>query len=181
VGCGEGLFDRLSKFGEVEEEMIHPWSQRQPLAHQFISQPFSKYSQPTNRPCPHARCLRALPNHVLAPIRGALGFNGQSLITVPAFSCLWTTHDDLTTTSRASQRKSIGINVGHGQEFRYSAIFFIDVSAQVPNSLCAPKTWSFPEVPARNVNALCIDSILETAFSTVSLPLEVHYRGCTKR
>jgi 2-polyprenyl-3-methyl-5-hydroxy-6-metoxy-1,4-benzoquinol methylase len=100
-GCGEGLsFDSLGQFGEVEGVETDPslatkndrWEHRIHLSDFEAFQSNKQYSLILMLDVlEHFRnptlCLRR--SEELLDSRGSL------LITVPAFSCLWTTHDDL--------------------------------------------------------------------------------------
>src|SRR5262249_40147160 len=106
-----------------------------------------------------------------------LDSTGSLLITVPAFSCLWTTHDELnhhvtrfTKKSLAELISDTGLRI---KAFRYFFHWLFPVKMLVHyKEMCFRTAPAVPKVPARNVNALLYRlSILEqTLFSSVSLP-----------
>jgi SAM-dependent methyltransferase len=102
VGCGDGLFfGQLAKFGEVwgvesDESLIPPDSPHRARIHLG---PFDASFNP-GRPFGLILMLDVLehlpdPVAALAQARRLLEPEGRLLITVPAFSVLWTYHDDL--------------------------------------------------------------------------------------
>jgi len=102
VGCGDGLiFDRLSAWGEVEGVETNPLfvSKEGPWRSRIHVCPFDE----TFRPCKRYSLILMLDilEHFFDPLiclrRGVelLEPNGTLLITVPAFPCLWTSHDEL--------------------------------------------------------------------------------------
>jgi|SRR5215470_16322584 len=102
IGCGDGLlFDRLSAFGEVEgvemdSSLVSPKS---PWKDRIYVGSFDGSFQPRKR-YSLILMLDVLEHFSdpLPPLRRALALleqQGILLITVPAFRCLWTSHDEL--------------------------------------------------------------------------------------
>jgi len=137
IGCGDGLFfDRLTEFGDVEGIESNPtlvsketpWKARIHIcSFDARFQPNKQYSlilmldvlEHFSEPLP---CLsRAL--ELLNP-RGVL------VITVPAFRCLWTAHDDLNRHfTRYTKRSFPELTARAGMKIQMSRYFF---------------HWSFP-------------------------------------
>ena len=196
VGCGEGLFfDRLSKFGEVEGVETNPslvrkdnrWKHRiQVSAFDATFQTNNQYSLILM-----LDVLEHFPNPTVCLRRSEelLDSTGSLLITVPAFSCLWTTHDDLNHhVSRFTKKSLAELISGTGlriHAFRYFFHWMFPVKMLVHyKEMCFRTDPVIPKVPARNVNALLYRlSILEQmVFSTVSLPFGNSLLAvCTKR
>lgn len=102
VGCGDGLFfDQLARFGDVEGVESDPSliSVRGPWRNKIYLSPFDRTFQPGKR---YSLILML---DVLEHFSDAasslscavelLDSNGTLVLTVPAFPCLWTSHDDL--------------------------------------------------------------------------------------
>jgi len=130
VGCGDGLFfDRLSKFGDVEgsennAEFVstnNRWKNRIHICSLETFQPVKRYSlillldvlEHFSDPLP---CLRR--------VLDLLDSKGVLVLTVPAFRCLWTAHDDLnhhfaryTKSSLTQLATSAGIQIHRSQYF----------------------------------------------------------------
>ena len=71
--------------------------------------------------------LEHLPNPVVYLRRAEelLDLRGNLLITVPAFSCLWTTHDELNHHVATLHKKgSPGINIAHRPKNSSLSVFF---------------------------------------------------------
>jgi SAM-dependent methyltransferase len=196
VGCGEGLFfDRLSKFGEVEGVETNPSlvTKDNRWKHQIHVSAFDATFQ-TNKQYSLILMLDVLehfPNPTVCLRRSEelLDSTGSLLITVPAFSCLWTTHDDLNHhVSRFTKKSLAELISGTGlriHAFRYFFHWMFPVKMLVHyKEMCFRTDPVIPKVPARNVNALLYRlSILEQmVFSTVSLPFGNSLLAvCTKR
>lgn len=184
VGCGEGLFfDRLRKFGEVEGIETNPslvreanrWRHRIHLsAFDATFEPNKKYSLILM-----LDVLEHLPNPVvyLRRAEDLLDPIGNLLITVPAFSCLWTTHDELNHHVSRFTKKSLlelvsrtGLRIHH---LRYFFHWMFPVKALIHyKEMCFRTDPSIPVVPAHAINAFLYRlSILEQKmFGATSLP-----------
>jgi SAM-dependent methyltransferase len=183
VGCGEGLFfDRLSKFGEVEGVEANSslarknkrWKDRIHVSDFDAFQPNKQYSLILmldvleHFPNP-AACLRRS--------EALLASTGSLLITVPAFSCLWTTHDDLNHhVSRFTKKSLLELISRTGLRIHTCCYFFywmfpIKILIHY-KEMCFRTNLVVPKVPARVVNALLYRlSILEQrVFGAVSPP-----------
>ena len=184
VGCGDGLFlDRLSQFGEVDGIEAdgyqvsddNPWKQRihiGPFDDQF--QPGKRYSL--------ILMLDVLehfsdPRSCLARAQELLDSAGTLLITVPAFCCLWTTHDDLnhhktryTKSTLAEVIEYAGVKIVSTRYFFHWAFptkLLIHYKERI-----FPTNPRIPEVPGRLVNeSLYWLSVLEQrVFGLLPLP-----------
>lgn len=184
VGCGEGLFfDRLRKFGEVEGVETNPSlvTQGNRWKHQIYVSAFDATFQP-NKQYPLILMLDVL-EHLPSPtvyLRRAeelLDPAGILLITVPAFSCLWTTHDELNHHVSRFTKKSLlelisrtGLRVN---ELRYFFHWMFPVKFLIHyKEMCVRTDPSIPGVPAHDINAFLYRlSLLEQkVFSARSLP-----------
>jgi SAM-dependent methyltransferase len=164
VGCGDGLFfERLSRLGPVEGIEMDPtgvtpggrW------AGQIHVQPFDETFRPARRyalvllldvlehfPDPANRLRRAL--ELVAP-------GGAVLVTVPAFSVLWTSHDEL---NRHFTRFTIG-SLGRvaseagarveSSEYFYHWMFPFKLLAHLGEGIRSPAPRP-PRVPPRWIN-----------------------------
>jgi 2-polyprenyl-3-methyl-5-hydroxy-6-metoxy-1,4-benzoquinol methylase len=102
IGCGDGLmFDDLAEFGNVEGVEIDATivSPTNPWRDAIHITPFDETFQPgkTYGTILMLDVLEHLPDPAAA-LRHAMSLlepRGNLIITVPAFRCLWTTHDDL--------------------------------------------------------------------------------------
>jgi len=184
VGCGAGLFfDRLSDLGDVEG--VEPnrslvtddnrWKHRIHVsAFDATFQPRKRYSlilmldvlEHLENP---TVCLRRA-SELLEPA-------GNLVITVPAFRCLWTSHDELNHhVSRFTRKSLLELMSDTDLTVRDSRYFFhwmFPVKALIHyKEMCLRSDPVVPEVPARGINELLYRlSILEQKlFSAVSLP-----------
>jgi 2-polyprenyl-3-methyl-5-hydroxy-6-metoxy-1,4-benzoquinol methylase len=184
VGCGEGLFfDRLRKFGEVEGIETNPslvreenrWRHRIHLsAFDATFEPNKKYSLILM-----LDVLEHLPNPIVYLRRAEelLDPMGNLLITVPAFSCLWTTHDELNHHVSRFTKKSLlelisrtGLRI---HDFKYFFHWVFPVKLLIHyKEMCFRGAPVIPRVPARNVNALLyrLSMLEQKLFSSMSLP-----------
>jgi trans-aconitate methyltransferase len=102
IGCGDGfLFDYLSKYGAVEgvesdESLV---SDGGSWRHQIMLSAFDDSFQPGKR---YSLILMLdVLEHIKDDVRSLqravelLDVRGNMILTVPAFRCLWTSHDDL--------------------------------------------------------------------------------------
>lgn len=102
IGCGDGLlFDHLSKFGDVEgiESDSSLLSDRGSWRHKIYLSPFDDTFQPGKR-YSLILMLDVLEHFTddMSSLKRAvelLDYQGILILTVPAFFCLWTSHDDL--------------------------------------------------------------------------------------
>jgi trans-aconitate methyltransferase len=114
VGCGEGLFfDQLAKFGDVEgiESDQSLVSEQGPWREKIYLSPFDNTFQPQKQ---YSLILML---DVLEHISDAasslkralelLDSKGTLILTVPAFPCLWTSHDDLNKHFKRYTKKSV--------------------------------------------------------------------------
>jgi SAM-dependent methyltransferase len=119
VGCGDGLFfDELSRVGEVwgvesDESLVPAESRHRPRIH---IGPFDASFAPPRRfgLVVMLDVLEHLPDPVAAlkHARHLLEPDGRVLITVPAFSVLWTHHDELNRHFVRYQKRSLDAVVG---------------------------------------------------------------------
>jgi SAM-dependent methyltransferase len=184
VGCGAGLFfERLSELGEVEgvetnRSLIaedNPWKDRIHVsAFDATFQPHKQYSlilmldvlEHLSNPTVYLRRAEEL-----------LDPGGNLVITVPAFSCLWTTHDELNHHVSRFTKKSLlelvsrtGLRIHH---LRYFFHWMFPVKALIHyKEMCFRTDPSIPGVPAHAINAFLYRlSILEQKmFGATSLP-----------
>jgi SAM-dependent methyltransferase len=114
IGCGDGLlFDQLAKFGDVEgiEFDRSLVSERGPWREKIYLSPFDGTFQPGKRyslilmldVLEHFSDATSSLTHALE----LLDFDGTLLLTVPAFPCLWTSHDDLNKHFKRYTKKSL--------------------------------------------------------------------------
>jgi len=114
VGCGDGLlFDCLSQFGDVEgvESDSSLVSDEGPWRSKIHVMPFNHVFQPRKR-YSLILMLDVLehledPRNCLTHALDLLESDGTILLTVPAFSCLWTRHDDLNRHFRRYTKNSL--------------------------------------------------------------------------
>jgi 2-polyprenyl-3-methyl-5-hydroxy-6-metoxy-1,4-benzoquinol methylase len=196
VGCGEGLFfDCLKELGEVEGVETNPslvthenrWKQ------QIYVSTFDAMFQ-TNKQYSlilMLDVLEHLPNPMVCLRRAEdlLGPAGNLLITVPAFSCLWTTHDELNhhvsrftkkTLSELISRTALKI---HNLRYFFHWMFPVKLLIHC-KEMCFRTDPSIPEVPAYHINAVLYRlSILEQKlFSARALPFGSSLLAvCTKQ
>lgn len=114
IGCGDGLlFDRLSQFGEVEGVETDPSlvSDDGPWRGKIHVSPFNHAFQ-SKRRYSLILMLDVLehwddPKSCLTHALDLLEPDGALLLTVPAFPCLWTSHDDLNRHFRRYTKNSL--------------------------------------------------------------------------
>jgi SAM-dependent methyltransferase len=184
VGCGGGLFfDRLSKFGEVEGVETNPSLVKSdnPWKHRIYVSTFDATFQPGKQYSLILMLdvLEHFSNPILCLRRSEelLESTGSLLITVPAFSSLWTTHDELnrhfarfTKTSFLELISRTSLRI---QDLRYFFHWTFPVKFLIH---CKEKYFridpAIPKVPSPSVNALLYQlSILEQKiFRAASLP-----------
>jgi len=114
IGCGDGLlFDQLVKFGDVEgvEPDRSLITGRGPWRDKIHISPFDRTFQPGKRyslilmldVLEHFREARNCLTHAME----LLDSKGTLILTVPAFPCLWTSHDDLNRHFKRYTKKSL--------------------------------------------------------------------------
>jgi len=116
IGCGDGLlFEQLSRFGEVEgiETDASLVCENSPWRSKICIAPFDR----TFRPGKQYSLILML--DVLEHLSDAksslvralelLDSDGTLIITVPAFPCLWTAHDDLNRHFKRYTKKSLAL------------------------------------------------------------------------
>lgn len=114
VGCGDGLFfDRLKGFGTIEgvEPDISVLDPQGPWRAAIHAGPFDETFQPAHR----YDCILMMdvlehmdrPDLAVRRARALLEPQGHLLVTVPAFSWLWTRHDDLNHHVRRYDRRGL--------------------------------------------------------------------------
>ena len=184
VGCGGGLFfDCLSEFGEVEGVETNPSliTEDNRWKHRIHVSTFDSTFQPDKQYSLILMLdvLEHLPNPVVYLRRAEelLDLTGNLLITVPAFSCLWTTHDELNHHVSRFTKKSLlelvsrtGLRIHH---LRYFFHWMFPVKALIHyKEMCFRTHPSIPGVPAHPINAFLYRlSILEQKmFGATSLP-----------
>lgn len=184
VGCGEGLlFDRLSKFGEVEGVETNPslikndspWKNRISIsAFDSTFQPGKRYSL--------ILMLDVLehfsdPRGCLTRALDLLESDGVLLLTVPAFPCLWTTHDDLnhhfnryTKKSLAQLTSQAGMRILRCRYFFYWA-FPVKLLIHYKERLLGADP-QIPKVPPRWINELLywFSIVEQSVFGTMPIP-----------
>jgi SAM-dependent methyltransferase len=196
VGCGEGLFfDRLSKLGEVEGVETNPSLARRgnPHGHRIHVSAFDATFQPNK----HYSLILMLDvlEHTANPIASLtraeelLDPVGNLLITVPAFSCLWTSHDELNHHLLRFTKKSLvqlvsraGLRI-HACRYFFHWVFPVKILIHY-REVCFRRDPIIPKVPGRSINSLLYGlSILEQRiFRTVSLPFGSSlFVVCTKQ
>jgi 2-polyprenyl-3-methyl-5-hydroxy-6-metoxy-1,4-benzoquinol methylase len=178
VGCGGGLFfDCLSEFGEVEGVETNPSliTQESRWKHQIYVSPFDATFQPNKQYSLILMLdvLEHLPNPMVYLRRAEelLDPAGNLLITVPAFSCLWTTHDELNHHMSRFTKKSLlelisraGLKI-HNLRFFFHWTFPVKLLIHY-KEMCFRADPSIPRVPAYHINALLYRlSILEQNWS----------------
>jgi SAM-dependent methyltransferase len=184
VGCGQGLFfDRLTKFGEVEgvETNSSLVAQNNRWKHQIHVAAFDATFQ-SNKQYSLILMLDVLehlpnPTAYLRRAEELLHPAGNLLITVPAFSCLWTTHDDLNHHVSRFTKKSLSALISRTglriHDFRYFFHWMFPVKILIHyKEMCFRNDPVIPGIPPDNMNALLYRfSILEqTIFGAASLP-----------
>jgi trans-aconitate methyltransferase len=114
IGCGDGLlFDHLSKFGEVEgvESDSSLVCDHGPWRNKIYLAPFDSTFQPGKRYSLILMLdvLEHLSDATNSLIRALelLDSDGSLILTVPAFPCLWTSHDDLNKHYKRYTKKSL--------------------------------------------------------------------------
>ena len=196
VGCGEGvLFDRLSKFGEVEGVETNPSlvTKDNRWKHRIHVSAFDATFK-TNKQYSLILMLDVL-EHFTNPIvslrrsEELLDSTGSLVITVPAFSCLWTTHDDLNHHMSRFTKKSLlelisrtGLRI-HALRYFFHWTFPVKLLIHY-KEMCFRTDPIIPKIPASNVNALLyrLSRLEQVMFRTVSLPFGSSLLAvCTKQ
>ena len=114
IGCGDGLlFDHLSKFGDVEgvEADRSLLSDSGPWRHKICLSAFDNTFQPKKRyslilMLDVLEHLSDATNSLMCALE-LLDAGGTLILTLPAFPCLWTSHDDLNKHFKRYTRKSL--------------------------------------------------------------------------
>lgn len=184
VGCGDGLlFDRLSRFGEVEGIEMDPaaLAASGPWADRIQVRPFDETFQPLHR---YGLVLMLdVIEHFerpLGPVRRALQLlepGGTLLITVPAFGFLWTSHDELNHHFRRySKRALVELVRGAGGKVESARYFFnwlfpIKLAAHFREAL-SPVAPATPRIPPKWLNAFLrgFSRLEARALRTVPVP-----------
>lgn len=166
VGCGDGwLFPKLSEFGQpegVEADASLVSSANHPCGKIHI-QPFDRSFDPDTT---YGLVLMLdVLEHLDAPLSALrhalalLGPGGRLIITVPAFSMLWTGHDDLNLHQTRYTKRSFrqladraGLSVDRCFYF-YHWLFPAKLAVRVKEWL-VPAPNLPPEIPPRAVNQL---------------------------
>jgi len=165
IGCGDGLmFDELANFGSVEGVEIDASivSPKNPCRDAIHIGPFDETFKP-GRLYDTILMLDVLehlpdPAAALRQATGLLTPRGRLVITVPAFRCLWTTHDDLnhhfTRYTRQSFRQ-LANGVARIQQDRYLFhwLFLAKLLVRARESFFKTNPQP-PRVPARWLNGL---------------------------
>jgi 2-polyprenyl-3-methyl-5-hydroxy-6-metoxy-1,4-benzoquinol methylase len=165
IGCGDGLFfDRLSEFGtveglETEADAVNPANPHRSKIHLCGLEEFS----------PDASYDLALLLDVLEHVEdpaeylrlalSKLSSGGKALITVPAFSFLWTTHDDLNhhraRYSKSSFRKvaeAAGMAIEE-QRYLFHWVYFAKMLVRAKEAVFGSKPKP-PDVPWGPANSM---------------------------
>lgn len=184
IGCGDGLlFDRLSKFGDVEgvepdPAMVtidNPWKDR------IYTGSFDETFQPAKR---YSLILMLdVLEHFSDPLpclRRALDLldsKGVLVITVPAFRCLWTVHDDLnhhfnryTKSSLTQLTTKAGMTI-HSSRYFFHWIFPVKLLMRLKEHLIHTNP-NVPDIPPHWLNETMYQlSCIEQQISdTVAIP-----------
>jgi trans-aconitate methyltransferase len=114
IGCGDGLlFEQLAKFGDVEgvESDRSLISDRGPWRDRIYLAPFDRTFQPGKK-YSLILMLDVLEHFSdatssLTRAMELLDSKGTLILTVPAFPCLWTSHDDLNKHVKRYTKKSL--------------------------------------------------------------------------
>jgi len=195
VGCGGGLFfDRLSEFGEVEGVESNPAlvTEDNRWRHQIHVSTFDATFQP-NKKYSLILMLDVL-EHFANPLvclrrsEDLLDSVGTIIITVPAFTCLWTSHDDLNRhffrfTNKSFRellsRTSLRI---HDLQYFFHWMFAVKMLIHYKEK-CFRTDPAIPKVPSPSVNALFYRlSMLEQKIFNKMLPFGSSLLAvCTKQ
>ncbi len=165
IGCGDGLmFDELANFGtvegvEIDASIVSPKNLWRDAIHVA---PFDQTFQPgktydtilmldvlEHLPDPDAALRHAM--RLLAP-------RGRLIITVPAFRCLWTTHDDLNHhftryTRRSFRQLAHGVARIQQDRYLFHWLFLAKLLVRAKEALFKT-TPRPPRVPPRWLNRL---------------------------
>jgi 2-polyprenyl-3-methyl-5-hydroxy-6-metoxy-1,4-benzoquinol methylase len=195
VGCGGGLFfDRLSEFGEVEGVESNPAlvTQDNRWRHQIHVSTFDATFQPHKQ---YSLILMldvlehfANPLVCLRRSEDLLNSAGTLIITVPAFSCLWTSHDDLNRHFFRFTRKSFLELVSqtslkiHELQYFFHWMFAVKILIHYKEKCIRPDP-AIPRVPSRGLNVLLYRlSVLERKIFSKMLPFGSSLLAvCSKR
>lgn len=163
VGCGDGLmFEELAQFGDVEGVEVdativlgnNPWRDRIAIC------PFDASFQPGHK-FDTILMLDVL-EHLPDP-RGALRHaldlltsDGTLLVTVPAFRCLWTTHDDLnhhlTRYNRGTFRQLVaGLGTIRSMRYTFHWLFLAKLAVRAKEAIFHSRPRS-PRIPPDPIN-----------------------------
>lgn len=166
VECGGGLFfDRLSEFGEVEGVETNPClvTQDNRWRHQIHISTFDETFQP-NKQYSLILMLDVLEHfpHPAACLRRSeelLDSTGTLMITVPAFSCLWTTHDDLNRHFLRFKKKTFLDLISrtnlriHDLQYFFHWMFAVKMIIHYKEKFFR-KNLAIPKVPSPSLNVL---------------------------
>lgn len=174
VGCGDGLFfDQLARFGRVsgiepDRDLVDPQGPHSERIHiGLLDSAFS-----TEKPLDWILMLDVLehmnqPSVSLQQARKLLRGGGKLIVTVPAFNCLWTRHDEINhhqTRYRIGRLKQLVSD--HGFVVESSRYFFhwtfpVKLLIRLKESLRSGDAQP-PRVPSRPVNWVChLFSVIE--------------------
>jgi SAM-dependent methyltransferase len=166
VGCGDGLLlDRLDDFGiasglEINEHIV---ALRNEDSHRIFISPFDRSFQPEER----FSLILMLdvvehfddPLGALATAVDLLEPHGHLVVTIPAFRCLWTAHDDLNRHhDRYTARRFVdlaqraGVRVDRTEYF-FHWLFFVKLGFHLKEKLVQTEP-AVPRVPPRPLNRL---------------------------
>lgn len=184
IGCGGGLsFDRLVEFGDVEGVEPNPLlvTENNPWKSKIYVCSFDRAFQP-NKDYSLILMLDVL-EHFSDPLtclrRAAelLRQDGTLLITVPAFSCIWTSHDDLNRHVARYTRRSLAKMTAAAGLMTVSSRYFFHWTFPVKLLLrykeaCLGANPQIPTVPHASINRwLYRLSVAEQAlFGALPLP-----------
>ena len=186
IGCGDGLFfDQLSRFGGVVEGLESDpslVSRESATRHSIYIGPFDQTFAPKKKyslilmldvlehlPDPQAALRHAV--ELLEP-------NGSVVVTVPAFRCLWTTHDDMNHHTTRYTKQSL-MRIAQSANFRidrYQYFFHwlvpLKLAVRLKESIVAstPKPPSIP-APIVNRTMLAISRVEQVLFGSCPLPM----------
>jgi 2-polyprenyl-3-methyl-5-hydroxy-6-metoxy-1,4-benzoquinol methylase len=165
VGCGDGLFfDRLSSFGTVEG--VEPEAEAVSAANPHRSKIHICSLEDFSPSAPYDLVLLLdVLEHLERPVEylrlalSKLSAGGKVLITVPAFSFLWTTHDDLNhhqeRYSKNSFRKvaeAAGMIIQE-QRYLFHWVYFAKMLVRAKEAALGSKPQS-PNIPWGPANSL---------------------------
>jgi SAM-dependent methyltransferase len=166
VGCGEGLlFPVLSKFGSIEG--VDPFVREEVASSLNIHRiPFDNHATALGEY--DAILMLDFLEHLEDP-EGALQVAHKMLkpagllfVTVPAFQCLWTSHDKMNNHQRRytkklllSQTASSGFKVAVIDYF-FHWVFFAKLLVRLKELILPPKPSQLPSIPAPLINSALI-------------------------